>query len=779
MRSEPVSFVVARWALLVTVFVSVGAIYLRAQSSEILSVDLVHLLPKSDRSPEIEQVVGEYRSRFERRLLVLVGAQDAEVAVAAAELVSQKLMEVPQLSIMPLANSPVQHDLYSFYARHSHGLVDARMAQVLRSGDAEAVSRLVAQRYADPSALLNSDLIRSDPLLLLPAYLGDTFSTGAKNFQVHKGRAFFEQSGQAYVPIGFDISGSPFSMAVQKAVTAALEDAQSALDSQFPGTMMRSAGLVRHAAQGTETAEAEISSVGLGSLLGVVTIILIVFRSSLPLAATLVSIGIGAVAGFTVCLFIFGKVHLLTLVFGGSLVGISVDYAFHFFCERARRDEVVTGGQARSRVFAGISFGLVTTLIGFVGMLVAPFPGLRQMAVFSGVGLVASYLTVCLWFPLWSQRMRPLAQGTSDAVQRYLGFWQSLPRSVIVLVGVVVGVMSLTGIGMLSPQDDVRLFQSPNGKLLAEQQAIESVLGERTASQFFLVEGNSSEELLHRIDVLRAGLTAVGQLPGGVLSDFVPPASLREQNRELLVAYLESKDTFATLERLVGLPPSILVGYLASLKEPPRVLSLKAWLDHPASGSQRHLYLGERGGKHRAAVTLVQIEDLPTLDRLAAEHDGVRFIDTAGTYTRLFALYREQVSFLALLSYVLVTALLAWRYGAEGAVAIMVAPAFAAVTSLGVLGICGGTFSLFNVMALILVLGISVDYGIFFRESGPDSAMTLLAVVLSALTTILAFGLLAFSSTAAIHAFGVTIFVGIVVSLLVSPIAGVSLRGRE
>lgn len=778
MRSDPVLFVVARWALLLVVVASLGAIYLRAQSSEILSVDLVHLLPKSDRSPEIEQAVRERRDQFERRLLVLVGAQDEEIAFAAAELVSQKLAEVPQLSLMPLATGPGQRDLYSFYAQHRHGLVDARMAQVLRRGEADAVSRLVAQRYADPSMLLNSDLIKADPLLLLPAFLDDAFSAGSENLRLQNGRAFFEQSGQAYVPTGFEISGSPFSIDVQKAVTTALRDAENALDSQFPGSVMRSAGLVRHAAKGTETAEAEISSVGLGSLLGVVAIVLIVFRSSLPLGASLVSIGIGAVAGFSACLFIFGKVHLLTLVFGGSLVGISVDYVFHYFCERARRDEVVTGVQARERVFAGITFGLVTTLIGFVGMWVAPFPGLRQMAVFSGAGLVGAYLTVCLWFPQWSERMRPLAQGPSDAVQRYLVFWQSLPRSVIVLVGAIVGVASLIGIGMLSPQDDVRLFQSPDGDLLAEQQAIESILDERTASQFFLVEEKSSEELLHRIEELRAGLVAAERSQGRVLSDFVPSASRQEKNRALLVSYLESENTQATLEELVGLPPSILAGYLTSLKEAPEALSIEEWFAHSASGPQRHLYLGERGGKHRAAVTLAQIEDLPELNRLAAEHSGVRFIDNAGTYSRLFARYREQVSLLALLSYVFVTALLAWRYGAKGTMAIMAAPVFAAIVSLGVLGFWGGSFSLFNVMALILVLGISVDYGIFFRESGPDSATTLLAVVLSALTTILAFGLLAFSGTAAIHAFGVTIFVGIVVSLLVSPIAGVSLRGR-
>jgi predicted exporter len=50
----------------------------------------------------------------------------------------------------------------------------------------------------------------------------------------------------------------------------------------------------------------------------------------------------------------------------------------------------------------------------------------------------------------------------------------------------------------------------------------------------------------------------------------------------------------------------------------------------------------------------------------------------------------------------------------------------------------------------------------------------LLAIALSSLTTLLAFGILAFSSTAAIHAFGLTILIGILVAFLLSPMAGIS-----
>ena len=99
-------------------------------------------------------------------------------------------------------------------------------------------------------------------------------------------------------------------------------------------------------------------------------------------------------------------------------------------------------------------------------------------------------------------------------------------------------------------------------------------------------------------------------------------------------------------------------------------------------------------------------------------------------------------------------------------------PVIAAVASLSMLGFLGESISLFNIMALLLVLGIGVDYSLFFRETGTESPATLLAIALSSLTTLLAFGLLALSATTAIHAFGLTILVGILVAFFLSPMAG-------
>nr|WP_072599089.1 hypothetical protein [Vibrio vulnificus] len=58
----------------------------------------------------------------------------------------------------------------------------------------------------------------------------------------------------------------------------------------------------------------------------------------------------------------------------------------------------------------------------------------------------------------------------------------------------------------------------------------------------------------------------------------------------------------------------------------------------------------------------------------------------------------------------------------------------------------------------------------FFAEQ-QGSHSTLLAVTLSAITTLLSFGLLALSATHAIHSFGLTVLSGIFVAWLLAPMA--------
>ncbi len=99
-------------------------------------------------------------------------------------------------------------------------------------------------------------------------------------------------------------------------------------------------------------------------------------------------------------------------------------------------------------------------------------------------------------------------------------------------------------------------------------------------------------------------------------------------------------------------------------------------------------------------------------------------------------------------------------------------PTFGALLfSLGFLGLSGAGLNLFHVVAVTLLLGVSVDYGVFFAEKGRRAPATMFAVILCSLSTLLSFGMLALCRTPLLRSFGMTLFIGVVAALVLSPVA--------
>jgi predicted exporter len=190
----------------------------------------------------------------------------------------------------------------------------------------------------------------------------------------------------------------------------------------------------------------------------------------------------------------------------------------------------------------------------------------------------------------------------------------------------------------------------------------------------------------------------------------------------------------------------------------------------PASAPWRHLWLGRVGEEHASIVALrgVSRSSLPALRQAAAGLAGVEWVDQVSEISALLGAYRYYMGWVLLVSYVAVYALLYPRYR-RASWRVLAPTALASLLALALLGIVGQGLQLFHLLALMLLLGIGVDYGIFLQE--PDSqrdGAAWLAVGISALSTLLSFGLLGLSKTPALRAFGLTMAMGIgAVALLV------------
>jgi predicted exporter len=752
----------------------------RLGQGPVIDADLLSLLPETAQEPALAEAAARFREGFERRVLFVVAAPEAALARAAADHLHGRLEASELFSEVSLRYD--EGDLAqvgALYFPHRFQLLAERTREQLRAADWAGFEQDLLRRYFSPMPTLTSALVDRDPLLLLAGFLGERTGAARGRLAVEDGYLSGVVDGRTIVLLSATLAGSPFSFTLQEQAAPLIASLRDELRLQDAELLV--AGVLLHAIAGTERAQREMSIVGLGSLLGIVILFLVVFRSARPLTLSLAVIGIGCLAGLAACLAVFGEVHLLTFVFGASLVGIADDYTAHYFCDAFRLRAAWTPEAALRHILPGITLGLVTTIIGFAALLLAPFPGLRQMAVFSSAGLVSAYGTVVTCYPLLTRlpipRYEPPLLGL---VAGYARLWRGPWRWPQIAAGVLA--LGVLGVGCLrlEADDDIRLVQSLDPAVAHEDERVRTLLGHAPASQFFLVEGRDAGEVLARAEALTAGLRALerqGALANHrALSDVLPSPARQAENRALLSLLLE--DDPARLQRLadaIGLDDGLLQSYLAAFRAAARqpALGFEEWWESALAQGYADLWPAPAGGDLIAAVALDGVRDVAALRALGEASEGVHLVDQVAALSALFGEHRRGTVALTLGAYVVVTALLQWRYGLRGGLMVMAPPFAAALAALGLLGLLGQPVSLFNIMALLLVLGIGVDYALFFRETGIESDTTMLAIALSAITTILAFGLLAFSATAAIHAFGLTITIGITAALLLAPLAGV------
>jgi predicted exporter len=151
--------------------------------------------------------------------------------------------------------------------------------------------------------------------------------------------------------------------------------------------------------------------------------------------------------------------------------------------------------------------------------------------------------------------------------------------------------------------------------------------------------------------------------------------------------------------------------------------------------------------------------------------EGTRVLNHADAISHALTLYRVSATKLTALFYCAVIVMLMWRYGINRALRIILPSLAGTLASIAALGLFGIPLNVFSVFALMVLLGISIDYAIFFAEDGHNSPTTTYAVLLSAVTTITSFGALVCSSTPALQSFGIVLSVGVLFSALLAPIA--------
>jgi predicted exporter len=738
--------------------------------------DILALLPTERRDPALEQASVKMVDAGQQRLIALIGAPDWTEARRAADAYREILARQGDLfQLTDQAGVNMESDFLALFGRHREVLLTTADEAALRNRQAQFWIDMALAKLSSPFSGPKLGPWQDDPFGLFGLWA----QARAQETPVRPrdGRLFVSDATRDYVVIPINLRAPAFSIDGQQLAMPILEQARQAAQSAVAQVNVLVAGVVLHAASASAQARRELSIIGIGSMTGIVLLMGLTFRSIKPIALILLSIAVGCLGALSVCSLVFEKIHLITLVFGASLIGVAQDYGIYFLCQRFITNSEVDSWRLLRRILPALILALVTTVIGYMSLALTPFPGLRQMAVFSVTGLIFGWLTVALWFPVLASeragKASPLAEKCAVSLMR----WPLIRRNRATYSAVaVLAIFAAMGWSRIGAQDDIRSLHNPPKKLVDDQVKISELLDLPTPAQFFLLRGATLEILLEREETLKTRLDPLVEqkLITGyhAISNWVPSAQAQTARRRLVEKALLSDDgALPALAKQIGEDSNWVAAIRARFLAPAEPMTVDEFLKASASEPWRHLWLGKSADGYASVVALsgVTKTSLAALSQAAGGLEGVDWVDQVEEISSVLGKYRYAMSWVLLLSYVAVYGLLYPRYGFAGWRALG-PTALASVATLAIFGVTGQGLGLFHILALMLLLGIGVDYGIFFQEQGrANDGAVWLSVALSALSTLFSFGLLALSKTPALQAFGLTMAFGIITVALIVP----------
>ncbi|WP_261237847.1 MMPL family transporter [Serratia marcescens] len=726
-----------------------------------LNSSVLAMLPKQALGSVPLAISDGFMQRLDKQVVWLV-SPGKQPDPRVAETWLAQLQQSPALSeVKGKMNAESQKAWGAFFWQHRNGLIDSATRMRLQNGGEAQAQWVLSQLYSAFSGVSGKEL-QNDPLMLMRGSQLALAQNGQR-LRLMDGWLVTQDEQQNYwYLLHGELAGDSFDMQQTHRLVAELAVQEASLKALYPKAQLLSRGTVFYSDYASQQAKRDIATLGVATILGVILLIIVVFRSLRPLLLCLLSLSVGALAGTVATLVLYGELHLMTLVMSMSIIGISADYTLYYLTERMVHGAVMSPWQSLTKVGKALLLALLTTVAAYLIMMLAPFPGIRQMAVFAAIGLSASCLTVFFWHP-WLCRGLPVRPVPAMGVMlRWLAAWR---RNKAVRVGVptALALLSMAGIATLRVNDDISQLQALPPSLLAQENKISRLIGQNVDQKWFVVYGTTPEQTLRRLETFLPHLERAQH--EGMISHFraIPLNSLARQEQDLRLL----RDAAPTVLRALKN-----AGFdMANPDLNAMPVSVPAWLESSISEGWRLLWLTLPNGQSGALVPVEGVTSGNQLGELADKQAGVAWVDRKQSFDSLFALYRSVLTGLLGIALVVIACGAMVRQGWRKGLVSLIPSVLSLGCGLAVLSFCGYSVNLFSLLALVLVLGIGINYTLFFSNSQGTPLTSLLAITLAMMTTLLTLGMLLFSDTQAISCFGIVLVSGIFVAWLLSPLA--------
>jgi predicted exporter len=319
--------------------------------------------------------------------------------------------------------------------------------------------------------------------------------------------------------------------------------------------------------------------------------------------------------------------------------------------------------------------------------------------------------------------------------------------------------------GRVRVENDITGLYTMPESLRESERIAASVLNHGASPWYFIVRGDSPEEVLENEEALRAvldGEVRRGNLAAYLASSmFIPSRKTQERNYAAAAALLPlAEGQFAAL----GFAPES----AALFREDYRAAGEKhivpgGILPPLINDLLKRIWIGEINGTYYSCVLPLRPTAEESFKKIASGLEPVSFMNKARDIGEELDSLSRIMLLLFAASWVAIAIVTRFRYSWRNTVRICAAPFLLVLAVCAALAAADIPLGFFSITGMVLVFGLGLDYMFYLIEgaSPRDRPPTVLAILLSFVTTALSFGALALSGFVPVHIFGLTVFTGL------------------
>ena len=441
------------------------------------------------------------------------------------------------------------------------------------------------------------------------------------------------------------------------------------------------------------------------------------FRNLKLLIPVALSIYFGMLSGFCATKLIFNDFQIITMVFSATLIGIGIDYSYHYFFSDKTKGFI-----------KNLTFSFLTSIIPFILLYLTNIELLKQVAIFTIFGLFGIYLVVLFIYPEFDIKDTQKTVKLNDKIYRI---------SLIVII-----VLSILGTFRFHFNDSLSALYVPTGELKKAEILYSKISGDSLENaKIITVKGDDFKEIIKKEEEINKILRNQN-VDYISISKILPSKSVQEENFKLV------KDLYKNnLNNYSDILSSAQIKALKNSEFKPVEFNIS---DYP--------FLDDFILDKNSTMIFAFSKNNLNLNQ------NISVIDFKSDIENCMEKYRKLLILILPVAIIILYILLTILYNFKQAIRMLAPSILGIICSILLTTLIMGEINLFSIIAVFLVVGFTMDYSIF--RGNRLNAKAEDAILVSVITTSCSFLLLSFCGFKLLSSISIILFFGIITSYI-------------